>query len=94
MVHYVLSICRESNFTPKIVNQTKGIETVFFFIDSGIGISILPNYLKMYAPSSIRLVEFEGGDYKTDIVVYHKEKNKKPAIPLFIKELEDVEKTS
>ncbi|WP_156289830.1 LysR family transcriptional regulator [Oceanobacillus salinisoli] len=87
---YTLSICRESNFTPKIVSQTKRIETVFLFIDSGIGISILPNYLKMYATSSIRLVELEGEAYKTDILVYHQKKNKNPAIPLFLEELERV----
>ena len=84
---YILSICREKNFTPNIVSQTKRIETVFLFVDSGIGITILPNYLKMYATPSIRSLELKGEDYKTDILVYHQKKNKNPAIPLFLNEL-------
>ncbi len=87
---YALSLCSRGGFSPKITSHSKRIETVMMFVDAGLGITIFPRYLQMYATPTIRYVEIE--DYKDaiEIVAYRKKSNLNPAIPLFLEELSDL----
>lgn len=84
---YTLSLCAKHGFSPHIVDQTRRIETVLMLVDAGLGITVFPQYLEMYATPTIRIIPIEGEVDSTDIVVYRKNTNKNPAVPLFFEEL-------
>jgi DNA-binding transcriptional LysR family regulator len=84
---YALTLCIKGGFSPKIITQSRRIETVMMFVDAGLGITILPRYLEMYTTPTIRHIEIEGQQDVIDIVAYRKRSNHNPAIVLFLEEL-------
>lgn len=85
---YTLSLCRKGGFSPKIISQSRRIETVMMFVDARLGITIFPHYLHMYASPTICPIEIEQEKDTIDIVAYRKKSNQNPALPLFLKELD------
>src|SRR5699024_8120543 len=84
---YVMSICSKCGFSPQIASQTKRIETVLMFVESGLGLTILPKYLKMYASPKIQIINLKE-NYSVDVVYYSNKENDNPVLSLFIKDLE------
>jgi DNA-binding transcriptional LysR family regulator len=91
---FTLSLCAKNGFSPQIVSQTERIETVIMLVDAGLGITILPKYLEMYATPSITIIPLAGETNTVDIVVYRKSSNSNPAIPLFYEEMNSLLQTS
>jgi DNA-binding transcriptional LysR family regulator len=87
---YALTLCAKSGFFPNIVSHAERIETVLMFVDAGIGITILPNYLEMYASPSIRIIPIEGEKDILDVAVYRNLTNQNPTIPLFLDQIQSM----
>ncbi|SCY96349.1 LysR family transcriptional regulator [Alkaliphilus peptidifermentans] len=85
-----LLMCANSGFSPNIVSEPKLIQTVLLLVDSGMGIAILPNSLKLQASSSLHFIDIEGERAKDELVVAWKKSNTNPSIPLFLDEVESV----
>ncbi|HHY68115.1 MAG TPA: LysR family transcriptional regulator [Alicyclobacillus sp.] len=85
---YILMTCAKNGFLPKIARETRHIETVLMFVEAGLGITILPRYLEMYANPSIRIIEVEDEKDSFDVVVYRKKRNMNPSVPLFLNEMD------
>ncbi|WP_409304782.1 LysR family transcriptional regulator [Peribacillus sp. SCS-155] len=86
---HTLMLCRRHGFYPNIVSQTRRIETVLMFVDAGIGITVFPRYLQMYASPNLRIMDIEDAEM-IDIVVCRKKANLNPCISLFLEELDSL----
>ncbi|MEH7414915.1 LysR family transcriptional regulator [Neobacillus drentensis] len=84
----LLAACANHGFSPNLVNTASQIDAVLMMVDAGIGITILPKYLQLYASPSLRFISIEGDDFKVDVLASWKKKNTNPSLPLFIEELE------
>jgi DNA-binding transcriptional LysR family regulator len=84
----LLAACANHGFSPNLVSTASRIEAVYIMVDAEIGITILPNYLQLYAPTSLRFIKIEGDDLKVDVLASWKKINKNPSLSLFIEELE------
>ena len=87
---HTLLLCAKNGFSPRIVSETRRIEAVMMFVDAGQGVTILPDYLDMYAPQTVRMIKLEGEKDTLDICVFWRKVNKNPTIPLFLAELEAI----
>ncbi|MFE0504956.1 LysR family transcriptional regulator [Peribacillus butanolivorans] len=84
----LLAACANHGFSPNLVSTASRIEAVYMMVDSDIGITILPKYLQLYAPPTLRFIEIEGDNLKFDVLASWKKINKNPTLSLFIAELE------
>jgi DNA-binding transcriptional LysR family regulator len=86
---FIVHLCEQSGFTPRIVNQPRFVDTVPILVESEMGISILPKSFEAYSSSSLRFVEMEGvKNHDCELVVAWKKNNLNPSIPLFLEVLE------
>jgi len=89
---WLLRLCATYGFRPNIIRQATRIEDLLFFIESGIGIAILPNHLKMFASPAIRFIDIEtemnASNSQINLVVAWIKTNTNPAIQPFIELLE------
>jgi DNA-binding transcriptional LysR family regulator len=85
---YSIGLCVKNGFFPKIATHAQRIETIMMFVDSKMGVAILPEYLNMYASSSIRRKYISSEKDTLDIYAYYKKSNLNPAIPLFLDQME------
>jgi DNA-binding transcriptional LysR family regulator len=86
----VINLFERQGILPKIVAQPHRMEHVALFVESGIGISIVPKYVGIYDhSSSICLLDFdEARSY--DIVAAWKKENTNPIIPRFVEVLQEM----
>ncbi|MCL6479471.1 MAG: LysR family transcriptional regulator [Peptococcaceae bacterium] len=84
--------CVRSGFSPKIVEQSRFLETVLFLVEAEIGITLLPRCYESYAGNNLRFIELEGENEYHEYVVAWMRDNHNPAIPLFLKAIEDLQK--
>ncbi|KAB3535389.1 LysR family transcriptional regulator [Alkaliphilus pronyensis] len=83
-----LLMCTNNGFNPNIVSEPKLIQTVLLLVDSGMGIAILPNSLKLQSSPSLRFIDIEGEQAEDELVIAWKKSNTNPSIPLFLNQLE------
>lgn len=81
--------CVNSGFSPNIVVQSRSFETILFMVEAEIGIALVPRCFEMYTNKNLRFIELEGENEYVELVVAWLKDNLNPAIPLFIKALED-----
>jgi DNA-binding transcriptional LysR family regulator len=84
----LLAACANHGFSPNLVSTASRIEAVYIMVDAEIGITILPKYLQLYAPPTLRFINIEGDDLAIDVLASWKKINKNPSLSLFIEELE------
>nr|WP_282599721.1 LysR family substrate-binding domain-containing protein [Priestia megaterium] len=84
----LLAACSNHGFSPNLVSTALRIEAVYIMVDAEIGITILPKYLQLYAPPTLRFINIEGDDLAIDVLASWKKINKNPSLSLFIEELE------
>ncbi|HEY3425860.1 MAG TPA: LysR family transcriptional regulator [Negativicutes bacterium] len=84
--------CKKAGFTPNIINQSPRLESIFWQVEAGLGISVFPRDIifTRFINPSICFVDMCGNDAFGNIAVAWKQENKNPSIPLFIKEIEDI----
>lgn len=86
----LLAACANHGFSPKLVNLASRVDAVLMLVDAGIGITILPKYLQLYASPSLRFIDIEGDSLKVDILASWKKSNPNPSVSLFVQELDAV----
>lgn len=84
----LLAACANHGFYPDVVNQASRIEAVLMMVDAGIGITILPKHLQLYASPTLRFINIEGDDLKVDVLACWKKMNKSQSLSLFLNELD------
>ncbi len=84
----LLAACANHGFSPKLVSLASRVDAVLMMVDAGIGITILPKYLQVFASPSLRFINIEGDDLKVDVLASWKKTNPNPTVSLFIDEME------
>jgi DNA-binding transcriptional LysR family regulator len=86
---FIVHLCEQSGFTPRIVSQPRFVDTVPILVESEIGISILPKSFEVVSSPSLRFVEIDGTvDSDCELVLAWKKNNLNPSIQLFLDVLE------
>lgn len=83
----ILNLCANAGYTPKIIRQVSCMEAVLFLVESSIGVSIVPQYLKTNANSNIRFIDIEGENPTFDVVVAWQKDNTNRSVPIFLEKL-------
>ncbi|HEY3423289.1 MAG TPA: LysR family transcriptional regulator [Negativicutes bacterium] len=89
---WLLHQCKERGFVPNIVSHPADIETLFWQVAAGSGISFLlhdPIFNRLLAPG-ISLVDISGKDAYGFIVISWNQENPNPGIPLFVKVIDEL----
>lgn len=88
-----LALFESRGFTPNIVQKTSRLDIILMLVEMGLGITILPRHVQIYANSTVKFIELEkGNDTRIDVIVAWKTANFNPAILPFLKEVEDASK--
>ncbi|MBP2652847.1 MAG: hdfR 3 [Firmicutes bacterium] len=90
-VYVTYELCAKRNFVPNMICQPELHETILLMIQAGLGVAILPYFMKFIASSNLSFVDFVGDDHYLSVVVVWKTSNNNPAIPLFLRELNQIE---
>lgn len=82
---FIVHLCEQSGFTPRIVSQPRFVDTVPILVESEIGISILPKSFETISSHSLRFIKMDGvKDNDCELVIAWKKDNLNPAIQLFL----------
>lgn len=63
----IMTLCREHGFTPRISHQSIHGPTIFKLVESGLGISIVPNSLVDRYNYKVRYIELDNIQHKTEL---------------------------
>lgn len=90
---WFIDFCGKRGFTPDIPNKTTRMESVYWLVEAGLGISFMAKdpALIRTIPSSISIVDMQGEDAYINIMATWKKDHRNPAISLFLKVLDNVE---
>ncbi len=84
----ILGLCNDNGFSPQIAHRSIHAPTIFKLVESGLGISIIPNSLRDDFNYNIRFIELKNIKQKTELfAVWHKEIDNM-ALPNFLKILD------
>jgi DNA-binding transcriptional LysR family regulator len=84
----LLAACANHGFSPRLVSTSSHIEALLMMVDAEMGITILPKYIQLSAPPTLRFINIEGDEFKVDILATWKKSNKNPSLALLLEELE------
>ncbi|MDP2043202.1 MAG: LysR family transcriptional regulator [Algoriphagus sp.] len=76
----ILSICKDSGFSPKIRHKSVHALTIFRLVENGLGVAIVPTSLKEGYDLKVRFMEIPGIAQFTELSVIWKPKNRNPAL--------------
>lgn len=76
----ILSICKDSGFSPKIRHKSVHALTIFRLVENGLGVAIIPSSLKEGYDLKVRFMEIPGIPQFTELSVIWKPKNRNPAL--------------
>lgn len=87
--NWFMNLCADKGFTPCIGNKTTRMESVYWYVEAGVGISFMPKdpSLVRHVPASISLVSMLGEEAYCNIMATWKKEHTNPAVPLFLKVL-------
>lgn len=85
---FIVQLCEQHGFTPKIVSQPRFVDTVPVLVEADMGISILPKSFEAVSSPSLRFVEIDQfEDQHFELVIAWKKNNMNPSLSLFLKVL-------
>ncbi|WP_371381078.1 LysR family transcriptional regulator [Sporomusa aerivorans] len=89
---WFMNLCASRTFTPNIASKTTRMESVYWYVEAGMGISFMPKdpSLARHVPAGISLVGMQGEEACCNIVATWKKDRQNPAVSLFLKVLETV----
>jgi DNA-binding transcriptional LysR family regulator len=59
----IQNVCRQRNYTPRIIHQYNRTEAVLWSVDAGVGISIVPySLISLYSTEDITAIPIQGED--------------------------------
>jgi DNA-binding transcriptional LysR family regulator len=76
----ILSICRDSGFSPKIRHKSVHALTIFRLVENGLGVAIVPTSLRDGYDLKVRFMEIPGIPQFTELSVIWKPANRNPAL--------------
>lgn len=76
----ILSICKDSGFSPKIRHKSVHALTIFRLVENGLGVAIVPTSLKEGYDLKVRYMEIPGILQFTELSVIWKPVNRNPAL--------------
>ncbi|WP_332912320.1 LysR substrate-binding domain-containing protein [Algoriphagus boritolerans] len=76
----IMSICRDSGFSPKIRHKSVHALTIFRLVENGLGVAIVPSSLKEGYDLNVRFMEIPGIPQFTELSVIWKPANRNPAL--------------
>ena len=87
--NWFMNLCTAKGFTPCIGNKTTRMESVYWYVEAGVGISFMPKdpSLVRHVPAGISLVSMLGEEAYCNIMATWKKEHTNPAVPLFLKVL-------
>lgn len=90
---WFMNFCEKRGFTPKIATKTTRMESVYWLVEAGMGVSFTPKDPSIVCRihhSSVSLVDLQGDDAVSNVMAVWKKERRNPAIPLFLKILEAI----
>lgn len=87
MTRQIYQVCKDLNFTPRIVQNYQSIEEVLFAAECGLGITILPYKIKDYVKASLSYVPLDSTHTACAFGAAWREQDDHPAVEWFIAEL-------
>lgn len=89
---WIIKQCEKAGFFPRIVSKATRLETLFWEVEAGMGISLVLRdpFIGQLLNSRISLVNVESNDAFGSLIVTWKKENTNPAVPLFIKEFDNI----
>ena len=89
MSRQITQVCKDLNFTPRVVNTYPSMEEVLFAVESGLGISILPGKTRDYFSASLTYVPLDSSNTACAMGVAWRSEadDDRPAIQWFINAL-------
>ncbi|MBQ8663266.1 MAG: LysR family transcriptional regulator [Eubacterium sp.] len=87
MSHQIHQVCRELNFTPRIVQKYDSMEEVLFAVESGLGITILPYKVMEYYRTNLVYTPLDGSNIASAVGAAWKNAPEHPAVNWFMAEL-------
>jgi DNA-binding transcriptional LysR family regulator len=76
----IISICRDSGFSPKIRHKSVHALTIFRLVENGLGVAIVPTSLKHGYNLKVRFMEIPGIPQFTELAAIWKPENRNPAL--------------
>lgn len=76
----IMSICRNSGFSPKIRHKSVHALTIFRLVENGLGVAIVPSSLKEGYDLNVRFMEIPEIPQFTELSVIWKPENRNPAL--------------
>ena len=76
----IMSICRDSGFSPKIRHKSVHALTIFRLVEKGLGIAIVPTSLQEGYDLKVRFMEIPGIPQFTELSLIWKSANRNPAL--------------
>lgn len=88
--NWFMNFCASRNFTPTIASKTTRMESVYWYVEAGAGVSFMPKEpsLARHVPAGISLVGMQGEEACCNIMAAWKKEHQNPAVALFLKVLE------
>lgn len=89
---WVLNQCELEGFKPKITTKANRMETIYWEVEAGIGVSLTVRdpVIERTLSSRISLVDMAGDDAYGSLIVTWKKDNINSAVPLFIAEFDNL----
>jgi DNA-binding transcriptional LysR family regulator len=80
----IISIFQDQGFTPKVINRSVDLNTIFRLVENKMGLAIVPSVLKMGFDLDIRFIELKNVPQRTILSAVWKESNRNPVLPKFL----------
>lgn len=85
----IMTLCREHGFTPRISHQSIHGPTIFKLVESGLGISVVPNSLVDRFNYKVRYIELKEIKHKTELFAVWNKYNDNSALTYLLGILND-----
>lgn len=76
----ILNKCKKSGFTPKKVIQMPNVESLILSVESGLGVAVIDQNIRIYRRENFKLFEIE--DDPVSVVMAWRKSNLNPAVSL------------
>ena len=80
----IIKLCSDYDFSPRISHQSIHGPTIFKLVESGLGISIVPNSLKDEYNYEVNFIELDKVPYQTELFVAWNKDHRNAALPFFL----------
>ena len=83
----IINLCRDYGFSPQIAHESIHGPTIFKLVESGLGISIVPNSLRDEYNYQIQFIELKNIPQRTELFAVWNKANDNAALSYFLEML-------